>query len=136
MANKVYKDATSALDTLMFDGMTVAASGFGLCGTPDGVDVTLQSENGMLGVGYSPYEGEEDADLINAGKQTIPELDRTSYFSSSTSFSMIRGDHVDLSILSAFDVVDGSLTLVETAPGVAEDQIHASTEAKLLETTL
>ena len=71
-----------------------------------GVDVTLQSENGMLGMGPFPYEGEEDADLINAGKQTITELDRTSYFSSADSFAMIRGGHIDLSILGAMEVAE------------------------------
>jgi 3-oxoacid CoA-transferase B subunit len=73
---------------------------------PVGIDVTLQSENGMLGMGPFPFAGEEDPDLINAGKQTITELDRTSYFSSADSFAMIRGGHVDLSILGAMEVAD------------------------------
>jgi 3-oxoacid CoA-transferase subunit B len=71
---------------------------------PDGMEVTLQSENGMLGMGPFPYEGEEDPDLINAGKQTITALKKTSYFSSSDSFAMIRGGHIDLSILGAMEV--------------------------------
>ncbi len=69
-----------------------------------GIDITLQSENGMLGMGPFPFAGDEDPDLINAGKQTITELRRTSYFSSADSFAMIRGGHMDLSILGAMEV--------------------------------
>ncbi|MBN9598112.1 MAG: CoA transferase subunit B [Afipia sp.] len=73
---------------------------------PDGMDVQLQSENGMLGTGPFPYEGEEDPDLINAGKQTVTELPTTSYFSSADSFAMVRGGHIDLSILGAMQVAE------------------------------
>jgi 3-oxoacid CoA-transferase B subunit len=73
---------------------------------PPGIDITLQSENGMLGMGPFPYPDEVDADLINAGKQTITELRRTSYFSSADSFAMIRGGHIDLSILGAMEVAE------------------------------
>jgi 3-oxoacid CoA-transferase subunit B len=71
---------------------------------PEGMDVVLQSENGMLGMGPFPYEGEADPDLINAGKQTITDIPGTSYFSSADSFAMIRGGHIDLTILGAMEV--------------------------------
>ena len=73
---------------------------------PDGMDVTLQSENGMLGMGPFPYKGEENPDLINAGKQTITTLPKSSFFDSATSFAMIRGGHIDLSILGAMEVAE------------------------------
>ncbi|MEN3749417.1 3-oxoacid CoA-transferase subunit B [Sphingomonas sp. HF-S3] len=71
---------------------------------PAGVEVTLQSENGMLGIGPFPYEGEEDPDLINAGKQTISELPSSVYFGSEQSFAMIRGGHIDLTVLGAMEI--------------------------------
>ncbi len=73
---------------------------------PEGIEVTLQSENGMLGIGPFPLEGDEDADLINAGKQTISELPSSSYFSSSDSFAMIRGGHIDLTVLGAMEIAE------------------------------
>ena len=73
---------------------------------PEGMSIQLQSENGMLGTGPFPFEGEEDADLINAGKQTVTMLPTTSFFDSAASFAMVRGGHIDLSILGALQVAE------------------------------
>ena len=73
---------------------------------PEGMTVTLQSENGMLGIGPFPFAGDEDPDLINAGKQTISELPQTAYFDSAASFAMIRGGHIDLTVLGAMEVAE------------------------------
>ena len=88
---------------------------------PPGIQVTLQSENGILGVGPYPFEGEEDADLINAGKETVTVLPGSSFFSSADSFAMVRGGHIDLTILGAMDLVAGARRVVVTMLHAAKD---------------
>ena len=96
---------------------------------PAGVEVTLQSENGMLGIGPFPYSGEEDADLINAGKQTISELPQSAYFDSAASFAMIRGGHIDLTVLGAMEIAENGDIAPSTVKSICPPRIIAKLAA-------